>query len=79
VREDRELERSLHKDAMKFYFDKLNNVKGREYSVLNRNTIKRIKKLLVYQREEYASLKEKYLRGGESANNPSKYDNSYSH
>eukprot|EP00347_Sterkiella_histriomuscorum_P019991 403339515 len=61
VREERELERCLHKDAMQFYFEKFNNVQGFENNILNRNTIKRIKKLLVYQREDYSDLRDKYL------------------
>ncbi len=49
---------------MSFYFTKLNNVPGFEDNVLNRNTIKRIKKMLVYQKEEYASLRERFLSVG---------------
>ncbi|CDW84157.1 UNKNOWN [Stylonychia lemnae] len=61
VREQRELERQLHKDAMNFYFENFNNVQGLENNVLNRNTIKRIKKMLVYKEDQYQSLREKFL------------------
>ena len=49
---------------MKFYFEKFNNVKNFEANgvgVLNRNTIKRIKRMLVYQKEKYIVLRDKFL------------------
>ena len=45
---------------MEFYFSNLNNVKGQENNTLNRNTIKRIKKLLAFQNEAYVSLRHKF-------------------
>jgi hypothetical protein len=59
VREDRELERNLHREAMNYYFEHYN--KRGEANILNRNTIKSIKRTLVITREEFASLKDKII------------------
>lgn len=67
VREQRELERLLHKDAMEFYFKKFNK-KGESHKILNRNTIKSIKKMMVNTKPEYKQLKDKFLGRNKSAN-----------
>jgi hypothetical protein len=36
-------------------------VKGLEGNILNRNTIKRIKRMLVYQKQEYLTLRDKFF------------------
>jgi hypothetical protein len=59
VREDRGLERQLHKEAMSYYFRHLN--KRGQGTFLNRNTIKAIKRKLVNSKEEYGELKDKII------------------
>ena len=45
VREDRKLDRALHTEAMAHWYENYN--KRGESTILNRNTIKTIKKMLV--------------------------------
>lgn len=71
------MERQLHKDAMQFYYENFNNVvvgEGTENNTLNRNTIKRIKKLIVNEREEYTSLRVKYLNETNNTNKTGEMD-----
>ena len=59
VRESRELERNLHKRAMEQYIEQetdpsiLEQIKNDDMSMVNRNTIKRIKKKLVANDKDY--------------------------
>lgn len=62
----------LHKDAMTTYFSKYNG-RGKDCKTLNRNTIKRIKKQLVYEKDEYKSLRTKFL--GKFHQNPLEDEN----
>jgi len=52
--------RDLHNEALDFYYKHLNNSSSSEVNVLNRNNIKRIKKILVAKKEEYAELRDKF-------------------
>ena len=59
VRQTRKGERELHKEAMQIYYDKYNK-KGAEHKPLNRNTIKRIKKHLVFDNSKFQCLRVKF-------------------
>ena len=64
MREQRQKERALHKEALAFYYRHMNN-SAEQAHVLNRNNIKRIKRLLVAKKEEYADLRERYSGSSE--------------
>lgn len=59
VRAQRELERRLHKESM-FIYNEVYLGKSPDHKQLNRNTIRRLKKMLVTDKPEYQSLAVKY-------------------